>query len=113
MKPPITTHVLDTSRGMPAAGIGVRLAIRRDHDWFELAERTTDADGRISDLLPPGKVEEAVYRLSFDTGTWFDGRGIETFYPSVEVTFEVHDEDAHYHVPLLLNPYGYSTYRGS
>ena len=106
----ITTHVLDTSRGRPAAGVGVRL----EHGGAELAHGRTDADGRLRDLLPDGMpLQPGVYRLVFDTGAYFREAGVEAFYPHVSIDFEIRDAAQHYHVPLLLNPFGYSTYRGS
>lgn len=108
----ITTHVLDTAAGRPATGVGVVLAIRgTGGDWEELATGMTDGDGRVSDLLTPDNdLEAGEYRLSFDTGGYLGGGG---FYPEVTVNFRVKDSGEHYHVPLLLSPYGYSTYRGS
>ena len=106
----ITTHVLDTSRGRPAAGIAVRLERGGD----VIGSGRTDADGRLRDLLPDGaRLEAGVYRLVFDTGAYFRDAGVEAFYPSVSIDFEIHDAGQHYHVPLLLSPFGYSTYRGS
>ncbi|MEJ7811474.1 MAG: hydroxyisourate hydrolase [Gemmatimonadaceae bacterium] len=111
----ITTHVLDTALGRPAAG--VRVVIERicgEHGAHTLAEGATDADGRARELLPAGEpLAAGAYRLVFDTGAYFAERGAEAFYPSITVVFEVRDGAAHYHVPLLLSPFGYSTYRGS
>jgi 5-hydroxyisourate hydrolase len=102
----ITTHVLDTSRGGPAAGVPVVLERAVDSGWQPVGRGNTDADGRVSDLLetPP---EAGRYRLIFDTGAY------SRFYPEVTVTFVVEHGQGHYHVPLLLSPFGYSTYRGS
>lgn len=106
----ITTHVLDTSRGRPAAGVPVRL----EHAGTVLGSGVTDADGRLRDLLPAGQpLAPGVYRLVFDTGAYFGERETEAFYPHVAIDFHVRDGAQHYHVPLLLNPFGYSTYRGS
>jgi 5-hydroxyisourate hydrolase len=114
MTSPITTHVLDTSLGRPAAGVPVMLEIRTGEDlWKELSRGVTDADGRISQLLPPGHLAGGVYRLRFDTDAYFRKQKVQAFYPHVTVEFLVSDAKQHYHVPLLLNPYGYSTYRGS
>lgn len=112
---PITTHVLDTSRGRPASGVHVTLHRREDDgEWAELAKGTTDKDGRIRDLLLEAEaVRPGTYRLTFATGAYFESNGIRAFYPQVEVTFTITDADQHYHVPLLLSPFGYSTYRGS
>ena len=111
----ITTHVLDTARGLPAAGVAVVLDYRSDSgDWMELARGTTNADGRISDLLADGAVlRPGVYRLRFATGNYFLSLGLRGFYPEVQVMVSLEDPAAHYHIPLLLSPYGYSTYRGS
>ena len=109
----ISTHVLDTSRGKPAAGIAIALSVR-DGDAFRLVGRgVTDPDGRCKSLVLPGPVPAGVYRLTFDVAGYFSAQSLETFYPTVEIHFEMKDADAHYHVPLLLSPWGYSTYRGS
>jgi 5-hydroxyisourate hydrolase len=100
----LSTHVLDTSRGVPAAGVPVRLV---DAAGREVAEGVTDADGRVAPLggdLPPG-----TYTLRFDVAAYQP----QGFYPEIAVAFTVAEGESHYHVPLLLNPYGYSTYRGS
>jgi len=111
----ITTHVLDTSAGRPAAGLPVTLEARDEESiWREIGRGTTDADGRLRDLLPPDfELAEGAYRLAFYVKSYFDARGAEGFYTEVVVSFVVRDAGAHYHVPLLLSPYGYSTYRGS
>lgn len=110
----LSTHVLDTSRGRPAAGLPVVLARRDGDGWVELARGVTSADGRVKDFLPPGtELEPAVYRLSFDTAAYYRAQKERGFYPSVELVFEVTAANEHYHVPLLLSPYGFSTYRGS
>ena len=109
---PITTHVLDTSCGRPAVGVPVVLERAVDSGWQPVGRGTTDADGRVRDLLasPP---EAGRYRLCFDTDTYFRAVGEAGFYPEVAVTFVVGNGQEHYHVPLLLSPFGYSTYRGS
>ncbi len=110
----ITTHVLDVARGRPASGVPVLLEIRRESDWRELGRALTDADGRARQLLPADTALTAgVYRITFNTGTYFRIQGIDGFYPEASVVFHVRDANQHYHVPLLLSPYGYSTYRGS
>ena len=110
----ITTHVLDISRGKPAEGVPATLAIEAPDGWKLLGKGTTNADGRISDLLPEDfAVEAGVYRLVFNTGKYFAAHKIESFYPQVTVVFRIDDPNQHYHVPLLLSPFGYSTYRGS
>jgi len=110
----ITTHVLDTSLGRPAAGVAVRLERREGASWIELGRGATDGDGRCRNLLPEGvSLQPSIYRLSFDSAAYFGGRGVPTFYPEVSVVFEVREPAQHHHVPLLLSPFGYSTYRGS
>lgn len=104
----LSTHVLDTSAGRPAAGLRITL---ESADGSVLAEGLTDDDGRAPGLAPADLVP-ATYRLRFDTGGWFAERGEPAFYPEVVVTFAVAGDD-HFHVPLLLSPFGYSTYRGS
>lgn len=115
-KSPITTHVLDTSKGRPAEGVPVVLS-RESEDskgWEVVGQGSTDADGRITDLLAPGSLRPATYRIRFATSSYFARVGVkEFFYPWAEIVFQVNDAEAHYHVPLLLNPFGYSTYRGS
>jgi 5-hydroxyisourate hydrolase len=115
MSSPLTTHVLDVSRGLPAQGVPVRLDRRETSgqgEWTVLAEGATNADGRCADLLNAGALTRGVYRLAFDTRAYFEAQGQKGFYPVVEIVFDVSDE-RHHHVPLLLSPFGYSTYRGS
>jgi 5-hydroxyisourate hydrolase len=113
-KGPLTAHVLDTAVGKPARGVKVRLERQTDTGWVELGKGKTDDDGRIGDLYPRDRrLETGVYRLIFETGAYFRAQKQKTFFPRVEVIFEVEKADEHYHVPLLLSPYGYSTYRGS
>ncbi|HZG50964.1 MAG TPA: hydroxyisourate hydrolase [Pyrinomonadaceae bacterium] len=110
----ITTHILDTSRGRPAGGVAIVLEVRADGGWEILGQGRTDADGRLKDLLPAGfDLQAGAYRLTFRTADYFAAQGAESFYPEVIVVFVVTDGAAHYHVPLLISPYGYSTYRGS
>ena len=106
----LTTHVLDTSRGMPAVGLFVQL--RSAASPAVLGEGLTDSDGRIGDLGPE-RLDAGDYALRFDTGGYFAQNGVKGFYPEVVVSFTITDPDEHYHVPLLLNPFGYATYRGS
>ncbi len=111
----ISTHVLDTSLGKPAAGVAVKLErVNADGGGTITGFGTTDGDGRLRDLLPVGQLlVRGDYRLRFDTGAYFAATERETFYPSVSVEFRVTESTAHYHVPLLVSPFGYSTYRGS
>jgi len=110
----ITTHVLDTSRGKPAGGVPVSLEVRtEDGAWKTLDKRATDADGRAKMLAEETHAPRGVYRLSFDTAAYFQALNLEGFYPEVRIVFEVRDPSQHYHVPLLLSRYGYTTYRGS
>ncbi len=107
----ISTHVLDTMRGAPAAGLAVTLHRREpDGDWKEVAAAVTDSDGRVRELIDD-KVEPGEYRLEFDTRPYFERSGLSAFYPAVSVVFNF--EDGHLHVPLLLSPYGYTTYKGT
>ena len=109
----LTTHVLDTSTGKPAEALTIRLQERNRNNWQTIAQGVTNADGRVTELLPPERVLSAgEYKLVFETASYFKTNRITSFYPLVEVQFSVRD-DQHYHVPLLLNPFGYSTYRGS
>jgi 5-hydroxyisourate hydrolase len=108
----LSTHVLDAASGRPAAGVRVALDRRDGDDWERLGEAVTDDDGRARDLAPDG-LEAGVHRLVFATGEWFAATGQTGFYPEVPVVFEVAAGDGHYHVPLLLSPFAFSTYRGS
>jgi 5-hydroxyisourate hydrolase len=108
----ITTHVLDISRGRPAKGIPILLEIKRESGWAEVGHALTDADGRAQQILRSPLIA-GVYRLSFDVEIYFQENGVEGFYPVASVVFHVRDANQHYHVPLLLSPFGYSTYRGS
>jgi 2-oxo-4-hydroxy-4-carboxy-5-ureidoimidazoline decarboxylase len=110
----LTTHVLDTARGRPAANLRVRLEQLAASGVFEpISERTTDADGRVRDLLAGRALEARSYRLVFETEPYFAADERPTFYPRVEICFRVNSPEEHHHVPLLLSPFGYSTYRGS
>ena len=104
----ITTHVLDTAKGKPAAGVGVTLDAQEGARWVRVGSGTTDADGRLRTLTEGHAMRSGTYRLTFATGAYNGG-----FFPEVSITFDVDDTAAHFHVPLLLSPYGYSTYRGS
>ncbi|HEU4422338.1 MAG TPA: hydroxyisourate hydrolase [Pilimelia sp.] len=106
----LSTHVLDTARGEPAAGVAVALYRRRADAWVPVARGRTDADGRLRDWVPDGEWAAGRYRLVFDTGAYL---GSGAFFPEVVVVFQVSEPDRHHHVPLLLSPFGLSTYRGS
>lgn len=114
----LTTHILDTAKGKPAEGITIVLFVQSPEDpvtvgWRQIAIGTTNSDGRIPDLLPKDiNIEPGTYRLRFETKEYFEKQAQLTFYPFVEITFIITDGE-HYHVPLLLSPFGYSTYRGS
>jgi 5-hydroxyisourate hydrolase len=116
----LSTHVLDATTGRPAAGVPVRLERAGDTGWAPAGEGTTGPDGRLRLSGDPGDpgdpamgAEPGVYRMTFGSGAYFKARGSATFYPEVSITFEMTDRAEHYHVPLLLSPFAYSTYRGS
>ena len=111
----ITTHILDVAHGRPAAGVAVTLERRDATGGFcEVGHGVTDGDGRLKTLLGPGSgLIAGTWRLTFATGAYFAEAGTPSFHPSVTVTFDVGDASQHYHVPLLVSPYGYTTYRGS
>lgn len=122
---PITTHVLDTALGRPAAGVPLSLrrweggevelwgAMPAAGGFVELAGGVTDDDGRVRGLLAPGALSPGLYQVRFDVAAYFARVGGRGFYPEAQVTFWVERLDQHYHIPLLLSPFGYSTYRGS
>jgi 5-hydroxyisourate hydrolase len=111
----ITTHILDLSQGRPAQGVEVVLEFQTASDtWTALGKGVTDADGRLKTLLAPDHpLQAGQYRITFVTGSYFAEHNIASFYPEVSVTFFIQDTAQHYHVPLLVSPFGYSTYRGS
>jgi 5-hydroxyisourate hydrolase len=110
----ITTHILDTTRGKPAQDVAIMLFQQQGSDWKELGSGLTNADGRLPDLLNKDVILPAgIYKIRFETQAYFDQLGITTFYPFVEIAFQIKGNGEHYHVPLLLNPFGFSTYRGS
>ena len=111
----ITTHILDTAKGRPAAGVQVLLEHRGEAgEWQAISRGTTDLDGRLRALYPENKpLAPGVYRLTFDTGRYFESQSVDAFYPEVVIVFETAPGEEHYHVPLLLAPFGYSTYRGT
>ncbi len=108
----ITTHILDTTKGKPAAGIKIDLFEYKHDHWDKLTEAITNNDGRVGKLYEDDIIGKRVFKIKFETGSYFIQQNIENFYPYVEIVFNVNSNE-HYHVPLLLNPFGYSTYRGS
>ncbi len=111
----ISTHILDTALGKPAAGVAVNLERRlANGTWQPIATQDTDSDGRCRDLVPAGTpLATGIYRLRFDTDRYFRRQQIEGLFPEVCVAFNVRQTAAHYHIPLLLSPNSYTTYRGS
>ncbi len=109
----LTTHILDTTKGRPATDVAVTLFHQKNDTWELVTKGVTNNDGRIPGLLPADHLlEHGTYKLLFETAPYFQAQGISSFYPFVEIVFSIQSAE-HYHVPLLLNPYGYSTYRGS
>jgi 5-hydroxyisourate hydrolase len=113
MTSPITTHVLDTARGAPAVGVRILLERETAGAWVKVGEGMTDADGRLKTLMSAGSLAAGTYRLTFETGNYFRSHALDAFFETVVVPFVVRDASGHFHVPLLLSPFGYSTYRGS
>lgn len=109
----ISAHVLDTALGKPAAGLPLRIDLLEEGAFRNLGSDQTNADGRVGDLLHGHALEPGTYRVVFDTEPYLRARGLDVFYPYVEIVFRVASAAEHYHIPLLLSPYGYSTYRGS
>lgn len=111
---PMSVHVLDQQTGLPAEGVQVVLAKAEGERWAVISNGSTDVDGRVAALYPQGKtLEPGRYQVTFHTGAWYARHGGTTFYPEVPVIVDVDGKLPHYHIPLLLSPYGYSTYRGS
>ena len=109
----ITTHVLDTSKGLPAEGLNISLQRPTGEDtWEDICSGIKNDDGRVPGFMDGITIEPGVYRMLFDTKSYFDNSGTKGFYPYAPIVFEITDTE-HYHIPLLLNPFGYSTYRGS
>lgn len=111
MSATLSTHILDLERGAPAAGVTAQLGAGGSHE--PLGTGVTNTDGRISDWGSPVELAAGVYWLSFEIGDWLQGQQRDIFFPRVYIEFTINDSQPHYHVPLLLSPYGYSTYRGS
>jgi 5-hydroxyisourate hydrolase len=110
----ITTHILDTTRGLPAQNVPITLYAQKNNAWQELATGITNADGRIAGLLNDDVVlASGIYRMHFATKSYFDANNEQGFYPYVDIVFELDESNSHYHIPLLLTAFGYSTYRGS
>ncbi|NXN12017.1 HIUH hydrolase, partial [Indicator maculatus] len=111
----LTTHVLNTAMGLPATGLAIHVAQLQESgtQWTELAQRWTDEDGRCSPLLAPEQVKAGTYKLRFETAAYWQGLGHSSFYPFVEVIFTITDPAQKFHVPLLISPFSYTTYRGS
>ncbi|KAK2169031.1 hypothetical protein NP493_1203g01049 [Ridgeia piscesae] len=111
---PLTTHVLDTAQGHPAQNLPITLFRQTaPAQWQQLSSGTTNADGRCPNIISRSEFVNGRYKLTFDTGAYFRQNNQAGFYPYVDVVFEISDPGVHYHVPLLLSPFGYSTYRGS
>ncbi len=110
----ITSHILDTSIGKPAAGVAISLMQQNGDAWLELGKGVTNDDGRVGDFIGSDTVLAAgVYKLNFMLSDYYKKLNTDSFYPYAEVVFQISGDGQHYHVPLLLNPFGYSTYRGS
>ncbi len=111
----LSSHILDINKGAPAADVKIRLSKldTQTTSWVQIAEKMTDANGRVKDFLPEdGTNHQGIYKLTYETAPYFKEQQQDTFYPFIEVIFEIKD-DKHYHVPITLSPFGYSTYRGN
>lgn len=110
----LSTHILDVAKGIPAPDVRIKLEKYNNQSktWTFVDEKKTDTNGRISDFLPSENANSGIFKLIYYTRDYFDKNNTESFYPFVEVVFEIRDKN-HYHVPITLSPYGYSTYRGS
>lgn len=109
----LSSHILDITKGEPAPNVKISLYKQNDDkQWVLLDEKVTDENGRIKDFLPMGKSNDGIYKLTYHTKPYFDKLGLNSFYPFIEVVFEIKG-DGHYHVPITLSPFGYSTYRGN
>ncbi|AEY00752.1 transthyretin family protein [Oceanimonas sp. GK1] len=111
---PLSVHVLNLENGLPSPDVKVVLEQQQGDDWVELNSAVTNEQGRITALYPEGKaLEQGTYKVTFETGDWFEKHDTETFFPEIPVIFSADGKLDHYHVPLLLSPYGFSTYRGN
>ena len=111
---PLSVHVLNLQDGLPSSEVNVSLEEQKNGKWVQLSQATTNEQGRIPALYPEGKkLEKGMYKVTFKTGDWFKAHKQKSFFPEVPVIFEVDGSVEHYHIPLLLSPYGYSTYRGN
>lgn len=111
---PLSVHILDLQTGTPTAGVTVTLEQKTGNDWRQLASGVTNAQGRIAEMYPADKaMEQGDYRIVFKTGEHYARLKQETFFPEIPVQFHVEKTDQHYHIPLLLSPFGFSTYRGN
>lgn len=111
---PLSVHVLNLENGLPSADVKVTLEAQQNEKWVELNSKSTNENGRITDLYPEGKtLQKGVYKVTFQTGDWFKSKNQRSFFPEVPVVFVIDGTVDHYHIPLLISPYGYSTYRGS
>ncbi len=111
---PLSVHVLNLQDGLPSSEVKVSLEEQKNGKWIQLSQATTNEQGRIPALYPEGKkLEKGMYKVTFKTGGWFKAHKQKSFFPEVPVIFEVDGSVEHYHIPLLLSPYGYSTYRGN
>lgn len=110
----LSSHILDVSTGLPATGVPIKLEKLNEHTklWTFLDQKETDENGRIKNFLEEKKSEKGIYKLTFLVANYFKNKKMESFYPFIEVVFQIRD-DKHYHVPITLSPYGYSTYRGN
>ena len=112
-RPPITTHILDTERGKPASGVAITLLKYDQEQWHTISSGVTNSDGRVEEWVQPFVFAGGIYQLQFATAEYFTRIGVSSFYPQVSISFTVQNLEQHYHVPLLLSAYGYTTYRGS
>ncbi|ODM89239.1 5-hydroxyisourate hydrolase [Orchesella cincta] len=110
---PLTSHVLDTAVGRPAVGVSITLSKYEGNGWREISKKLTNTDGRVGNLISSEEFTPSRFKLTFDTLAYYESRGEKTFYPYIDVVFEIERPEEHYHVPILLSAYGYSTYRGS